>query len=119
MLTTTELARLRVVLVSTRNPLNIGAVARAIRRVINRRLKGNGIDGREENAEAMRVRRAAAWTGRWQEMMERTDAAMARDRRRDGQGEAPDIVGELNAGVPIKPPASQPGSSGQERTIAA
>jgi hypothetical protein len=51
--------------------------------------------------------------------MERTQAAMARDRRRDWQWEAPDIVAELDLGVPIKPPASQPESLCEERTITA
>jgi hypothetical protein len=100
-------------------PLGSGAVESAIRRVINLRLKGNGIYWREENAEAMLALRAAALTGRWEETMERTHAAMARDRRRDWRWEAPDIVAELNSGVPIKPPAPQPESSGQEKTIAA
>ena len=100
-------------------PLGSGAVESAIRRVINLRLKGNGIYWREENAEAMLVLRAAALTGRWEEAMERAHAAMADDRRRDWQWEAPDIVAELNSGELIKPPASQPESSGQERTIAA
>ena len=80
------------------DPLGSGAVESAIRRVINLRLKGNGIYWREENAEAMLVLRAAALTGRWQETMERTQVAMARDRRRDWQWEAPDIVAELNSG---------------------
>ena len=101
------------------HPLGSGAIESAIRRVINLRLKGNGIYWRAENAEAMLVLRAAALTGRWQETMARAQAAMARDRRRDWQWEAPDIVAELNSGVPIKPPASQPESSGEERTIAA
>jgi hypothetical protein len=100
-------------------PLGSGAVESAIRRVINLRLKGNGISWREENAEAMLVLRAAALTGRWEETMERVQAAMAQDRCRDWQWEAPDIVAELNSAVPIKPPASQPRSSEQERTIAA
>jgi hypothetical protein len=100
-------------------PLGSGAVESAIRRVIKLRLKGHGISWREENAEAMRVLRAAALTGRWQETMERTQAARARDRRRDWQWEAPDIGAELNLGVPSKPPPSQPESPGQERTIAA
>src|SRR4051812_5897967 len=64
-------------------PLGSGAVESAIRRVINLRLKGNGIYWREENAEAMLVLRAAALTGRWEETMERVQAAMAPDRRRD------------------------------------
>ena len=101
------------------HPLGSGAVESAIRRVINLRLKGNGIYWREENAEAMLALRAAALTGRWEETMERAQAAMAEDRRRDWQWEAPDIVAELNSGEPIKPPASQPQASGQERTIAA
>src|SRR5512135_207142 len=44
-------------------PLGSGAVESAIRRVINLRLKGNGISWREENAEAMLVLRAAVLTG--------------------------------------------------------
>ena len=101
------------------HPLGSGAVESAIRRVINLRLKGNGIYWREENAEAMLVLRSAALTGRWEETMERTQAAMASDRRRDWQWEAPDIVAGLNSGLPIKPPASQPQSAKQEEAIAA
>ena len=100
-------------------PLGSGAVESALRRVINLRLKGNGIYWREENAEAMLVLHAAALTGRWQEAMDRVQAAMAMDRRRDWQWEAPDIMAELNSGGPIKPPGSQPVSSEQEQTIAA
>jgi hypothetical protein len=100
-------------------PLGSDAVESALRRVINLRLKGNGIYWREENAEAMLVLHAAGLTGRWQETMERVQAAMARDRRRDWPWEAPDIVAELNSGVTIKPPAPQPESSEQEETIAA
>jgi hypothetical protein len=100
-------------------PLGSGAVESAMRRVINLRLKGNGIYWREENAEGMLVLRAAAVTGRWEEMMERVQAAMAMDRRRDWQWEAPDIEAELNSGVPIKPPASQPQGSMQEAANAA
>lgn len=91
---------------------SVGAIESAIRRVINLRLKGNGVYWKEENAEGMLVLRAAALTGRWQVTMERTQAAMARDRRRDWQWEAPDIVAELNSGVPIKPPATQHGPTG-------
>jgi hypothetical protein len=100
-------------------PRGSGAVESAIRRVINLRLKGNGIFWREENAEAMLVLRAAVLTGRWEETMERAQAAMAQDRRRDWQWEAPDIEGELNAGQPIKPPSSQLDRAEQAETIAA
>jgi hypothetical protein len=90
-----------------------------MRRVINLRLKGNGVYWREENAEAMLVLRAAAVTGRWEETMDRVQAAMATDRRRDWEWEAPDIEAELNSGVPIKPPAAQPQCSNQQGAIAA
>jgi hypothetical protein len=100
-------------------PLGSGAIESAIRRVINLRLKGNGIYWREENAEAMLVLRAAAVTGRWEETMERVRAAMAGDRRRDWQWEPPDIVAELNSGVEIKPPALQLQPSEENEAIAA
>ena len=80
--------------------------------MINLRLKGNGIYWREENAEGMLVLGAAALTGRWQ-------AAMAKDRRRDWQWEAPDIVAELNSGVAIKPPTPQLQPSEGNEAIAA
>jgi hypothetical protein len=100
-------------------PRGSGAVESAIRRVINLRLKGNGIYWKEENAEAMLVLRAAALTGRWEETMERAQASMAEDRRRDWQWKAPDIEAELNSGLPIKPPSPQPLGSGQAEAIAA
>lgn len=100
-------------------PVGSGAVESAMRRVINPRLKGNGIYWCEENAEAMLVLRAAALTGRWEETLERVQAAMVTDRRRDWQWEAPDIVAELNSGAPIEPPVSQSRSPEQEVAIAA
>jgi hypothetical protein len=100
-------------------PRGSGAVESAIRRVINLRLKGNGISWREENAEAMLVLRAAALTGRWEETMERAQESMATDRRRDWQWKAPDIEAELNSGMTIKPPSSQPESAEQAEAIAA
>jgi hypothetical protein len=100
-------------------PLGSGAVESAIRRVINLRMKGNGIYWREENAEAMLVLRAAVLTGRWEETMDRTQAAMAKGRRRDWQWKAPDIEAELNSGMPIKPPSPQPDRTEQAEAIAA
>ncbi len=100
-------------------PLGSGAIESAMRRVINLRLKGNGIYWCEENAEAMLVLRAAVLTGRWQETMERVHTAMATDRRRDWQWEAPDMVSELNSGAAIKPPVSQAEPSAQLEAIAA
>jgi hypothetical protein len=100
-------------------PLGSGAIESAMRRVINLRLKGNGIYWREENAEGMLVLRAAALTGRWQEMMEASHMAMGQDRRRDWKWKAPDMVAELNSGVVIKPPELQPESSEQAEATAA
>jgi len=45
-------------------PRASGAVERAIWRVVDLRLKGNGVYWREENAATMLVLRAAALTGR-------------------------------------------------------
>jgi site-specific DNA recombinase len=85
--------------------------------------EGRGLEDKPGPRPICRLRsdgmRATALTGRWQETMERTQAAMAKDRRRDWQWAAPDMVAELNSGVPIKPPATQPESSGQNETIAA
>jgi hypothetical protein len=100
-------------------PLGSGAIESAMRRVINLRLKSNGIYWREENAEGMLVMRAAVLTGRWQEMMRAAHEAMGSDRRRDWQWRAPDMLAELNAGVVVKPPEPQVASSDQLETIAA
>ncbi len=100
-------------------PRGSGAVESAIRRVINLRLKGNGIYWKEENAEAMLVLRAAALTGRWEETMEKARGSMATDRRRDWQWKAPDMEAELNSGMAIKLPSSQPECREQAEAIAA
>ena len=100
-------------------PLGSGAIESAMRRVINLRLKGNGIFWCEANAEGMLVLRAAALTGRWQETMEHTRAAMAGDRCREWHWAAPDILAELNSGAAIKPPETQRESTEQPRAIAA
>jgi hypothetical protein len=89
-------------------PLGSGAIESAIRRVINLRLKGNGILWYEANAEGMLALRAAALTGRWQETLEHVRATMARDRRLDWEWRSPDMPAELKAGVAIKPPTPQP-----------
>lgn len=46
-------------------PIGSGAIESSIRRVINQRLKGNGIFWREANAEAMLQVRAQVITNRW------------------------------------------------------
>ena len=50
-------------------PCGSGAIESAIRRIVNMRLKGNGIFWREENAERMLHMRANLKVGRWREMV--------------------------------------------------
>lgn len=93
-------------------PLGSGAIESAVRRVINLRLKGNGITWYEENAEAMAAMRAAALTDRWEETLKRVRQRMAPDRRLEWQWESPDLREELKsnatAGAQLpQTPASQ------------
>lgn len=88
-------------------PLGSGAIESAIRRVINLRLKGNGMLWQEENAEAMLALRAAALTDRWKETLAHTRVTMARDRRVDWRWQSPDLPAELKAKKTITPPTPQ------------
>ena len=88
-------------------PLGSGAIESAVRRVVNLRLKGNGLLWREENAEAVLVLRAAALTDRWEETMDHVRASMASDRRLDWQWQSPDMPSQLKAGQDIAPPVPQ------------
>jgi len=76
-------------------PLGSGAIESTIRRVINLRLKGNGIYWTEDNAEAVFQLRAAVVSGRWEEIVEHTREAMARDRRTDWRWTPPECLAEL------------------------
>jgi hypothetical protein len=75
-----------------RLPLGSGAIESSIRRVINLRLKGNGIFWLEENAEAVLALRAAVLCERWDETMDHVSASMARDNRLDWNWEAADLT---------------------------
>jgi hypothetical protein len=88
-------------------PIGSGAVESAIRRVINLRIKGPGILWEEENAEGMVVLRAAALTGRWDELMAKTRQSCSRDRRIDVKWTSPDMRAELKAGTKVQPPKPQ------------
>ena len=88
-------------------PQGSGAIESAIRRVINLRLKGPGLMWQEENAEGALVVRAAAVTERWEETLAWVRAEMGRDRRLDWAWQSPDMLAELKAEVPIKPPVPQ------------
>ncbi len=85
-------------------PMGSGAIESAIRRVVNQRLKGNGIMWLQENAEAMLVLRAAALTDRWEESIDHARSTMASNRRLDWAWLAPDIPSER----PGKPPPPKP-----------
>jgi hypothetical protein len=100
-------------------PRGSGAIESAMGRVINLRVKGNGIYWCEENVEGMLVLRAAVLTGRWAEMREAAHGAMGSDRRRDWQWRAPDMLAELNEDVVVRPPEPQGASSDQIGPIAA
>jgi hypothetical protein len=76
-------------------PLGSGAIESTIRRVINLRLKGTSIFWTEENAEAVFQLRAAVVSGRWEEILEHTQEAMAKDRRTNWRYEPPACLAEL------------------------
>jgi hypothetical protein len=78
-------------------PLGSGAIESTIRRVINLRLKGNSIYWTEDNAEAVFQLRAAVVSGRWEEIVERTREAMARNRRTDWHWTPPECLAELKS----------------------
>jgi hypothetical protein len=61
----------------------------------------------EENAEAMVVLRAAALSGRWEELLDKTRQSFSRDRRMDVKWTSPDMRAELEAGVTVQPPMPQ------------
>ena len=82
---------------SWRLPMGSGAIESTIRRVINLRLKGSSIFWTEENAEAVFQLRAAVLSGRWDEIVARTQEAMARDRGKSWRWTPPDCLAELKA----------------------
>jgi hypothetical protein len=88
-------------------PQGSGAIESAIRRVINLRLKGPGLMWQEENAEGALALRAAAVTERWDETLAWVRAEMGRDRQSSWAWVSPDMLAELKAKVPIKPPVPQ------------
>jgi hypothetical protein len=62
-------------------PIGSGAIESSVRRVINMRLKGNGIFWREENAEAMLQVRAQVITNRWDERLTAMREHLIKDGR--------------------------------------
>ncbi len=88
-------------------PQGSGAIESAIRRVINLRLKGPGLMWQEKNAEGALALRAAAVTERWEETLAWVREGMGQDRRIGWAWTSPDMLDQLKAKVPIKPPVPQ------------
>ena len=78
-------------------PLGSGAIESTVRRLINLRLNGTSTFWEEANAEAVIQLRAAVLSGRWDQVLDRTRAATARDRRTDWRWEPLACLAELKA----------------------
>jgi hypothetical protein len=100
-------------------PLGSGAIESTIRRVINLRLKGTSIFWTEENAEAVFQLRAAVVSGRWEEILDHTREAMARDRRTDWRCEPPACLAELKAMKDDDEGSTQPSTKKHSKRTAA
>jgi hypothetical protein len=100
-------------------PIGSGAIESAVRRIVNLRLKGNGLLWLEANAEAVLVMRAAVLTQRWQETLEHVRTTMASDRRLDWHWQSPDMPEDLKSERPIAPPVPQPSAAQETRGTAA
>lgn len=88
-------------------PQGRGASASAIRRVIKLRWKGPGLRWHEENADGALALRAAAVTERWEETMAWVREGLGQDRLIGWAWRSPDMLDQLKAKVPIKPPEPQ------------
>jgi hypothetical protein len=100
-------------------PLGSGAIESTIRRVLNLRLKGTSLFWEEANAEAVIPLRAAVLSGRWEERLEQTRRAMAKDRRTDWDGEPPECLAELKARDEEDEELTQPSRKKQSKRTAA
>jgi hypothetical protein len=100
-------------------PIGSGAIESVIRRVVNQRLKGNGLMWCEGNAEGMLLLRAAALTERWDEAMERAQQSKCKDGQVDWDWSSPDMPFQLNAKIDIKPPVPQVLDKKEHRRISA
>jgi hypothetical protein len=100
-------------------PMGSGAIESTIRRVIKLRLKGRGISWTEDNAEAAFQLGAAVVSGRWEEILEHTRGAMAKDRRTEWGWMPPECLAELKALADEGEESTQPSTKKQSRRIAA
>jgi hypothetical protein len=100
-------------------PRGSGAIESTIRRVINLRLKGASVFWEAANAEAVIQLRAAVLSGRWEERLDRTREAMAKDRRTDREGGPPECLAELKALDAADDEAMQPSRKKHSKRTAA
>jgi hypothetical protein len=100
-------------------PIGSGAIESAIRRVVNQRLKGNGLMWCAGNAEGMLLLRAAALTGRWEEALERALRSRCEDGQLDWHWSSPDMPSQLKAKAPVRPPGPQAETGKEDRRIPA
>jgi hypothetical protein len=87
--------------------------------VINLRLKGTSIFWEEANAEAVIQLRAAVLSGRWEEVVNRTREAVARDRRTDWRWEPLECLAELKALEGEDEGSTQPSTKKRSKRTAA
>jgi hypothetical protein len=99
-------------------PLGSGAIESTIRRVLNLRLKGNGIYWTEKNAEAVFQLRAAVVSGRWDEILNHTREAMARDRRTDWHWTPLECLADLKTLTNDDDKSTQPSTKKQAKCTA-
>lgn len=100
-------------------PIGSGAIESAIRRVVNQRLKGNGLMWCEGNAEGMLLLRAAALTRRWEDELQPALQSATQDGRRNWNWSSPDMPFQLNAKSHIGPPVPQIQSTTVDRRMRA
>ena len=100
-------------------PLGSGAIESTIRRVVNLRLKGTSIYWTEENAEAVFQLRAAVVSGRWEEILDHTREAMARDRRTDWRWSPLECLADLKAMEDEDAESTQPSTKKHSKRTAA
>lgn len=89
-------------------PMGSGAIESAIRRVVNLRLKGNGMLWLKDHAEAMLALRAAVLSDRWEETLEHVRATMATDRKIGWKWSSPDTSCASKSHTQKIPRVSQP-----------
>jgi hypothetical protein len=100
-------------------PIGSGAIESAIRRVINLRLKGNGLMWCEGNAEGMLLLRAAALTDRWEEALERALLSKCEDGHLAWAWSSPDMPLQLKVKIDSEAPVPQVQSLSEDRLASA